>query len=221
MESTNYVSLVGTIGRASTTPTSGGSVTHMSVVTEYFYKNREGEACCEATWHNVVAWNLPQEDIARLTKGAAVRLEGRMSHRRYTAEDGSERSVSEIVVSKISFPDLGSGQAVRYENYIEIAGTVSRLSVQQCGGKRVARYAVVTGRRGKDAAGKETVYNTWHNVVTWETPGFDFDGIREGAAILVDGRIRVRKYVDASGNDRTATEVYSSGLRFFDSITVA
>lgn len=107
MEHINRIELVGVVGRdAKITNVGDSAVAHFPMATNYAYKDKNGYAIVETTWHNVRAWNgrkMPAlEDIKR---GTWLHLTGRMRVFNFTAADGSERSSFEVLASEIEIVD--------------------------------------------------------------------------------------------------------------------
>ena len=82
----------------------GGQMASFSVVTNYLYKGRGGDAVVETMWFNVVAWTGKQtlKDFNELKKGMMVHVIGRMREREYNGADGGVRRVTEIVAAKVA-----------------------------------------------------------------------------------------------------------------------
>jgi single-strand DNA-binding protein len=58
----------------------------------------------DASFHNVVAWERTAEVVCEyLRKGRPVEVVGRAQQRTYTAADGSERQVDEIIARRVTF----------------------------------------------------------------------------------------------------------------------
>jgi len=58
----------------------------------------------DATFHSVVVWERTAEVVCKyLRKGRAVEVVGRLQQRDYEAEDGTQRSVEEIVAWTVRF----------------------------------------------------------------------------------------------------------------------
>lgn len=59
-------------------------------------------------WIPIVCWRETADFAGRyLTKGRQIVVEGRITTRKYTAQDGSNRKVVEVVASHIYFADSG------------------------------------------------------------------------------------------------------------------
>lgn len=107
----NKAILVGRLGAAPNIQTKDGSVFgSISVGTNRTYKGKDGNLVEEPTWHNVSVFGKAAEFAGEyLDKGSAVYVEGRLRTRKYTAKDGSEKYVTEIVASNLQ--GLGSKNA--------------------------------------------------------------------------------------------------------------
>ncbi len=104
----NKVMLVGRLTRdpeVRTTQT-GQSVTSLSLATNRFWKDKNGQKQDQTEFHNVVLWGRLAEIAGQyLSKGQEAYIEGRLQTRKYTAKDGSERRTTEIVAENMQ---LGS-----------------------------------------------------------------------------------------------------------------
>lgn len=103
MEHLNRIELTGVVGRdAKITNVGDSAVASFSMATNHAYKDKNGNAIVETTWHNVRAWKgrkMPAlEDIKR---GKWLHLTGRLRNIRYTAADGSERTSFEVLAGEI------------------------------------------------------------------------------------------------------------------------
>lgn len=102
MEQLNRIELRGNIGNVRLSQNIENNVVNFSVATTYVYKDRNGEAVIETTWHNVTAWKLKgMPDFESLGRGMPVRVVGRMRSNRYTGSDGIERNSYDVVASSI------------------------------------------------------------------------------------------------------------------------
>ena len=98
MASVNKVILVGNVGKDPVVRSfDGKKVAQFSVATSV--KSREEEF---TEWHNIVAWDQRAEIAEKyIHKGTPVYLEGSLRTRKYTSNDGVDRSTTEIVVTNI------------------------------------------------------------------------------------------------------------------------
>lgn len=104
----NKVLLVGRLTRdpeIKSTP-SGQSVASISMATNRFWKDKNGQRQDKTTFHNVVLWGRLAEIAGQyLTKGQEAYIEGRIETRKYTAKDGTDRYVTEVIAENMQ---LGS-----------------------------------------------------------------------------------------------------------------
>ncbi len=108
VRSLNKVQLIGNLTRDPElryTP-QGTAVCTFGVATNRQWTTDTGEKREEADFHRIVAWNKLAEVCAQLlTKGRKVYLEGRLQTRKWTAQDGSSRQTTEIVISDMILLD--------------------------------------------------------------------------------------------------------------------
>ncbi len=104
MKSLNKVQLIGNLTRDPelTQTTNGTSVCNFSVATDRSWTTESGEKKEESEFHRVIAWHKLAEICGTLLrKGIKVYIEGRMSTRKYTGQDGVERTTTEIVCNDL------------------------------------------------------------------------------------------------------------------------
>lgn len=104
MESYNKVEICGTVGNVRIQKVMNTTVARFSVATNYCFRNKEGEACIETTWHSVTAWenqSIPVCLLDALEKGMTVCVSGRLRNNRYTDASGIERMIVEILADSV------------------------------------------------------------------------------------------------------------------------
>lgn len=105
--SVNKVILVGNLGRDPEVrhSQSGQKIVNMSVATSEQWKDRQsGERREKTEWHRVVIFDERIGDVAEkyLRKGSKVYLEGTLQTRKWTAQDGTEKYTTEVVVPRFN-----------------------------------------------------------------------------------------------------------------------
>lgn len=98
----NNVVLVGRLTRDPElrTTNTGKSVCSFSIAVQKRVKPQDGSP--DADFFNIVAWNKDADYVVNyLTKGRLVAVEGRLQSRKYTASDGSNREVVEVVANSV------------------------------------------------------------------------------------------------------------------------
>src|SRR4030042_6904026 len=84
----------------------GAAVCTFGLATNRQWTTDSGEKKEEAEFHRIVAWNKLAELCAQLlTKGRKAYVEGRLQTRRWTAQDGVDRTTTEIVISDMIILD--------------------------------------------------------------------------------------------------------------------
>ena len=102
MEQLNKVELRGTLGVLRVMPVGDTRYATMSVATNYCYKDAEGCAVIETTWHLVTAWEGKAcADLSVLKKGDRIHVIGRLRNRKYVDNAGIERTQMDIIAHKL------------------------------------------------------------------------------------------------------------------------
>ncbi|HVZ12652.1 MAG TPA: single-stranded DNA-binding protein [Patescibacteria group bacterium] len=106
--SLNKVELIGNLTRDPElryTP-QGTAVATFGIATNRTWVTDSGEKRDEADFHRIVAWNKLAELCSQLlTKGRKIYVEGRLSNRSWTGQDGVQRNITEIVISDMIILD--------------------------------------------------------------------------------------------------------------------
>src|SRR3990167_4712125 len=106
--SLNRVQLIGNLTRDPElryTP-SGTAVCSFGLATNRSWRTDTGERHEETEFHNIVAWNRLAELCSQfLAKGRKIYVEGRVTTRKWTGQDGNQRSTTEIVISDMIILD--------------------------------------------------------------------------------------------------------------------
>ena len=98
MEHLNQIELRGIIGSVQIDEVADTYVARFSMATNYIYRDREGCAVIETTWHSVTAWQGPgAPNLNELSKGDIVHVIGRLRQRKYTSESGEQRSTVDVL----------------------------------------------------------------------------------------------------------------------------
>ncbi|MDO8657770.1 MAG: single-stranded DNA-binding protein [Candidatus Levybacteria bacterium] len=106
--SLNRVQLIGNLTRDPElryTP-SGRAVCSFGVATNRSWTTDAGEKKEEVDFHRIVAWSKLAEICSQfLVKGRKVYVEGRLSTRSWTGQDGTQKSTTEIVINDMILLD--------------------------------------------------------------------------------------------------------------------
>jgi single-strand DNA-binding protein len=112
----NKVTLIGNLGGDPEVRhlESGVMVARFSLATNENYKDKDGNWQTLTEWHNVVLWReLAERAEKQLKKGATVYVEGKISYRKYTGQDGQERTATDIIANlfrSLERKEGGSGE---------------------------------------------------------------------------------------------------------------
>jgi single-strand DNA-binding protein len=120
--SLNKVMLIGNLTRDPElryTP-QGTAVCTMGLATNRTWVTENGDKKEETEFHRIVAWNKLAELCSQLLfKGRRVYVEGRLQTRQWTAQDGTQRQATEIVIEDMLVLDSkrqgdeGSGEVMQ------------------------------------------------------------------------------------------------------------
>jgi single-strand DNA-binding protein len=106
------------------TPSSGIAVANFTLAVERNYTNQEGKR--EADFIPVICWRKLAEHVANhLTKGRLVAISGSIQTRKYQAQDGSTRYVTEVVAEEVKFLDFPKDK--KQEDFIEVDANSSEI----------------------------------------------------------------------------------------------
>lgn len=100
----NRVFLIGNLTRDPelAVTNSGVSVCRFSIAVSRRFSNAEGER--ETDFFNIVVWRAQGENCNKyLKKGSKCAVVGSLQNRSYDAQDGSKRTVTEIVADEVEF----------------------------------------------------------------------------------------------------------------------
>jgi single-strand DNA-binding protein len=100
----NKVTLIGNLGGDPEIRhlENGTAVGRFSLATNENYKDKDGNWQKQTEWHNIVVWReLADRAEKQLKKGMMVYVEGKISYRKYSGQDGVERNVTDIVANTL------------------------------------------------------------------------------------------------------------------------
>lgn len=93
---------------------SDNRVYRFTLATSRAYKDKNGTAVIETTWHQVVAWendNMP--DLSQIDKGSKLYVSGRIRNQKYLNSEDVEKQVVEVVANRVVFVE--SQEPLAYE----------------------------------------------------------------------------------------------------------
>lgn len=109
MRGVNKVIIIGNLGADPEARqfSNGGSVTNISVATsEQWTDKQSGEKREDTQWHRISLFNRLGEIAAQyLRKGSKIYIEGSLRTRKYQADDGTDRYVTEIRADQMQMLD--------------------------------------------------------------------------------------------------------------------
>lgn len=87
--------------------------------------------------------------------------------------------------------------------------------IRDAGGNKVATFGLATSETWKDKDGNKQEQTDWHNIVVWgEKPcAVIAQYVKKGSKLLIEGKIRTRKYTDKDNNERYVTEIICDNFK--------
>jgi single-strand DNA-binding protein len=123
--SLNRVQLIGNLTRDPElryTP-NGNAVCTFGLATNRTWTTDSGEKREEVDFHRIVSWNKLAELCSQfLVKGRKVYVEGRLSTRNWTAQDGTQKSTTEVVIDDMILLDSKQSSGGQHAARSEEAG---------------------------------------------------------------------------------------------------
>lgn len=106
MEQLNQITIRGNVGSVRLQTVGDRLAAKFTVATNYAYKDRDGGAVIETTWHNVSAWQGKGiMNLHELSKGSKVQVSGRLRSQKFVGEDQQEHSFYEIAAKSVALVD--------------------------------------------------------------------------------------------------------------------
>lgn len=100
----NKVTLIGHTGKDVEVVNfeNGGIKASVSLATNDYYTNTQGEKVEDTQWHNLVAFGKTADIMQKyVTKGKEIAVEGKITYRSYDTQDGQKRYITEIRVEEL------------------------------------------------------------------------------------------------------------------------
>ena len=114
MEQLNRIELRGYVGSIQTYPVGEKKMARFTLATSMAYKDKDGAAVIETTWHSVVAFeNKSIQDLDKIEKGSKLYVSGRLRNQKYTGNDDTERYSVEVVANRVVLVE--SDESLSYE----------------------------------------------------------------------------------------------------------
>jgi len=102
MEQLNKVELRGIVGSVRVQTFDENRMARIGLATNFAYKDREGTAVIDTSWHNVIAWEGRNiQNLEKIEKGTKLRVIGRIRYQNYTGLDGVDRTGTDILANQI------------------------------------------------------------------------------------------------------------------------
>ena len=114
MEQLNHIELRGVVGSVRLQTYEDSRMARINLATNYAYKDREGTAVIDTTWHNVVAWEGRNiQGLERINKGTKLYVCGRLRYQKYTGVDGVDRIATDVLANRLAI--IEDPEPMQYE----------------------------------------------------------------------------------------------------------
>jgi len=99
----NKVTLIGHTGKeVEITTLEKGVKASVTLATNDYYTNAQGEKVEETQWHNLIAYGKTAEIFQKyVSKGKEIAIEGKLTYRNYEDKNGVKRNITEIRVEEL------------------------------------------------------------------------------------------------------------------------
>ena len=100
----NKVTLIGHTGKDVEVVNfeNGGIKASVTLATNDYYTNAQGEKVEDTQWHNLIAFGKTAEIMQKyVTKGKEIAVEGKITYRSWDTQDGQKRYITEIRVEEL------------------------------------------------------------------------------------------------------------------------
>lgn len=119
----NKVMLIGNLGKdpeIRVSQSTGSKNVSFSLATSRRYRDNNGEQKEDTQWHNIVGWGKVADVVEQLgiCKGMSLYVEGRLSNRSWTDQNGQKRYVTEVALDTFQIlTQRGNRQANGYGQF--------------------------------------------------------------------------------------------------------
>lgn len=114
MEQLNRIELRGTVGSVRLQTFNQSKVARLSLATNVAYRDKDGSAVIETTWHNVNAWEGRDiQNLDRIEKGTKIYVQGRVRNTRFLGQDGIDHFSTDVQASRLVIID--GSEPLQYE----------------------------------------------------------------------------------------------------------
>lgn len=149
-KSLNKVQLIGNLTKDPElryTP-NGKAVCSFGIATNRYWITETGEKKEEADFHNIVAWGKLAELCSQfLVKGRKTYVEGRLSTRSWTGQDGVQKSRTDIIIDDMILLD---SKGVASASNAAVANTVAVNSTAVSADEKEKKIVKTTKKQGKE-----------------------------------------------------------------------
>lgn len=218
----NHVYLVGVLARdPELRYTQGGmAVYEATVAGEDHLLGKDGTERKLPWYHRINILGKPAEwqSERNLKAGDPVMVEGALDYHQWEAPEGGKRSL--VRVKALRMENLGTeaelvqdaGGGVRMSggwNTVMVIGNLARDPELRytASGDAVLGISIGVSENWKDRSGSQQEKTHWIDITLWRELAEQFQNLRKGDPVLIQGRLVNDSWQDKEGNKRTTTKV--------------
>lgn len=102
---------------------------------------------------------------------------------------------------------------MEFINKIELQGIVGNVTVNTIQANNLARFSLLVEETYKSTDGTPVIQSSWFGCIAWQDKKIkDFNKIKKGATIHLNGRVRMQRYEDSTGANRYVWEIVCQEL---------
>ncbi len=114
MEQLNKIELRGVVGSVRIQSYEVNKMARISLATNFAYKDRDGTAVIDTSWHHIVAWEGRNiQHLDKIGKGTRLHVIGRVRYQNFTGVDGVDRVATDILANRLTI--LNDEEPMQYE----------------------------------------------------------------------------------------------------------
>ena len=114
MEQLNKIELRGVVGSVRIQSYEVNKMARISLATNFAYKDRDGTAVIDTSWHHIGAWEGRNiQHLDKIGKGTRLHVIGRVRYQNFTGVDGVDRVATDILANRLTI--LNDEEPMQYE----------------------------------------------------------------------------------------------------------
>lgn len=101
---------------------------------------------------------------------------------------------------------------MEYLNRIELRGRVGNVKLNTIAQTSMVKFSLATETVFKAQDGTPVIETTWFNCTAFQSDKINIEAIKTNALLHITGRVKMLRYMDQNGVERTLWEVVCDSL---------